>query len=115
MPEENVWMEINIPNTPSLAAMSWCPVSEDKLVILGGSDGNLLNSDFFVINLQAKTCEFKPTDFDFSTGMGHLLYRQKQEELQHIGGFNSFGVNYSFKMGGKNWETLSSCHSIVTN
>jgi len=114
LPEENVWLEMTIPNTPSLAAFSWC-VADDKLIILGGSDGNLLNSDFFVVNFVSQTCEFKPTDFDFSTGMGHLVYRKKQTELQHIGGFNSFGVNYSYKLGSDTWEPLQSCHSIVTN
>ena len=114
MPEENVWMQMTIPNPPQLAAFSWC-VADDKLIILGGSDGNLLNSDFFIVNFVAKTCEFKPTDFDFSTGMGHLVYRSKQSELQHIGGFNSFGVNYKYKMGATDWEALSSCHSYVTS
>ena len=55
MPEENVWMQMTIPNTPQLAAFIWC-VADDKLIILGGSDGNLLNSDFFIVNFVAKTC-----------------------------------------------------------
>ena len=98
LPEENVWLEMKIPNTPSLAAFSWC-VSNDKLIILGGSDGKLLNSDFFLVDFFKQTCEFKQTDFDFSTGMGHLIYRKVTEELHHIGGFNSYGVDYSYKMG----------------
>lgn len=106
-------MKITIPNTPSLAAFSWC-TTQDSLILLGGSDGNVLTSDFYIVNFLENTCEWKPTDFEFSTGMGHLVYRKADNELQHIGGFNSMGVNYSFKMGGKSWEALSSCHSNVT-
>jgi hypothetical protein len=57
-PTTNEWSEILIPNAPSLAAFSWC-VTDDRLIILGGSDGNLLNSDLIEINFLAKTCEFK--------------------------------------------------------
>jgi hypothetical protein len=35
--------------------------------------------------------------------MGHLIYREKADELHHIGGFNSYGVNYSMKLGKNNW------------
>ena len=41
LPQENVWMEHKITNAPSLAAFSWC-VCDDSLIILGGTDGNLL-------------------------------------------------------------------------
>jgi len=106
-------MTIKIPNTPSLAAFSWCTTKEDNLIVLGGSDGNLLNSDLFIIDMLEETCEFKPTDFEFSTGMGHLLLYK--DELYHIGGFNSFGVNYKMKMGSGKWQALTSSHSHVTN
>jgi hypothetical protein len=35
--------------------------------------------------------------------------------LVHVGGFNSFGVNYRMPLGGNHWEALSSCHSRVCN
>jgi hypothetical protein len=38
------------------------------------------------------------TDFEFSTGMGHLVYRKEANELHHIGGLNSEAVNYSLKL-----------------
>jgi hypothetical protein len=80
---------------------------------LGGTDGNLLSSDMFVIDVLGGTCDFKPTDFEFSTGMGHLV--QVSDELFHIGGFNSFGVNYRMKLGSGNWQAIQSSHSMVTN
>ena len=51
MPQEDIWMTLKIPNTPSLAAFSWCTTQEGNLIILGGSDGNLLNSDMFIIDM----------------------------------------------------------------
>lgn len=113
MPQEDIWMTVTIPNTPSLAAFSWCTTS-DSLIVLGGSDGNVLTSDLFIIDFVNGTCEYKHTDFEFSTGMGHLVHRAKDNELHHIGGFNSLGVNYKFKLGGHTWEALSGCHSNVT-
>lgn len=75
MPQEDIWLSVTIPNTPSLAAFSWC-ATPDSLIILGGSDGNLLNSELFVISFVEGTCQYKPTDFEFSTGMGHLIFRE---------------------------------------
>jgi hypothetical protein len=47
--------------------------------------------------------------------MGHLVYRRAENELQHIGGFNSYGANYQHKIGDSFWEPLQSSHSNVTN
>jgi len=47
--------------------------------------------------------------------MGHLIYRPKDKKLVHIGGFNSFGINYELKMGSSNWEALTSNHSNVSH
>ena len=81
------------------------------MIILGGSDGNLLNSEMFIVDMLEETCEFKPTNFEFSTGMGHLV--MVKDELYHIGGFNSFGVNYKMKMGSGDWQAINSSHSNV--
>lgn len=106
-------MTLKIPNTPSLAAFSWCVTKDSNLIILGGSDGNLLNSDLFIIDVLQETCDYKQTNFEFCTGMGHLML--VNDELYHIGGFNSFGVNYKMKMGTGEWQAIQSSHSNVTN
>jgi hypothetical protein len=114
IPRENIWKTISIDNTPSLGAFSWC-VAGRKLIVLGGTDGNLLSSDIFELSFKDRTCEYKPSNFEFSTGMGHLLFRSAQNELYHIGGFNSDGTNYSCQMSDLEWDPLTSAHSIVTN
>lgn len=77
MPQEDLWMTMEIKNAPSLAAFSWCKVA-DSILILGGTDGSLLTSEMFQIDFIAGTCEYRKTDFDFSTGMGHLIFREKE-------------------------------------
>ena len=96
----DTWLEISIQNIPQLASFSWASTDDGRLFILGGSDGNLLNGDVFEINFTNQTPEVKKhnTDFDFNTGMGHLVYRKEQNELHHIGGFNCEGANYSLKL-----------------
>ena len=49
-PTLDVWTEISIPNVPSLAAFSWTGTDDGRLIILGGSDGNILTSDLIILN-----------------------------------------------------------------
>lgn len=53
------------------------------------------------------------TDFDFSTGGGHLYYRNVDQTLHHVGGFNSEGVNYWLSMGTNHWKESDRCHTHV--
>ena len=67
MPQEDLWMTMKIPNTPFLAAFSWCSTSE-RLIILGGTDGSFLNSDLFIIDFIGggePTCTRRDTNFEF--------------------------------------------------
>ena len=96
-----------------LAAFSWCPLDEGSIVVLGGSDGSLLNSDMYVIDFKQERVMIQHTDFEFSTGMGHLFYRPKEEILHHVGGFNSDGVNFWLKMGEKQWHESERSHMHV--
>jgi hypothetical protein len=40
--ELNFWEEIKIAGVPSLAAFSWCKYNQQSIIVLGGTDGNLL-------------------------------------------------------------------------
>ena len=68
----------------------------------------MLTSDVFELDLtqEPRSAKRLNTDFEFSTGMGHLVYRKEANELHHIGGFNSEAVNYSLKLNSKPlyWE-----------
>jgi len=47
--------------------------------------------------------------------MGNLFYHSESKTLHHIGGANSRGVNFTLKMGEKNWQESSHSHSMVAN
>jgi hypothetical protein len=113
MPLKNEWEILKISQAPMLAAFSWCPLDEGSIVVLGGSDGSLLNSDMYVIDFKQERVMVQHTDFEFSTGMGHLFYRPKEEILHHVGGFNSDGVNFWLKMGEKQWHESERSHMHV--
>ena len=114
------WLKISIQNIPQLASFSWTSTDDGRLFILGGSDGSLLTSDVFEINFTSQNPEVKQlvTDFEFSTGMGHLVYRKEQNELHHVGGINCEGINYSLKIEeGKEmrWKTSKFSQSYVSS
>jgi len=49
-----------------LFSFSWTSSEDgDKLIVLGGSDGNLLMSDLFIFDFSNSTCTHKSTDFEF--------------------------------------------------
>jgi hypothetical protein len=69
-----------VQNLPNLAATSWTSTDDGRIFVLGGSDGNLLTSDVFEVDMTTDSPSAKRlnTDFEFSTGMGHLVYRKKE-------------------------------------
>ena len=117
MPLKNEWEEMKINGAPRLSAFSWCPLSSDEgqIVVLGGSDGCLLCQDLYIVDFKAETCMHQNTDFEFSTGSGHLVFRPKENMLYHMGGFNSEGVNYFTKMGDNAWREDKRSHTNVTD
>ena len=91
--DSDTWQIVKVENIPQLASFSWTNTDDGRLFILGGSDGNVLQLDLYEIDfrkqpLEVGVKEYK-TDFDFGTGMGHLIYRKQYDELHHVGGFNS--------------------------
>jgi hypothetical protein len=68
---------------------------------LGGSDGNLLTNELFEVTITKDSVNAQRlnSDFEFSTGMGHLVYRKETNEIHHIGGFGSEAINYSLNLG----------------
>ena len=115
MPVSDTWEEMNISGVPRLAAFSWCTTEEGKIAVLGGCDGSLLTSDLYFIDFKSETAMVQYTDFEFSTGQGHLVYRSKDKTLHHTGGFNSEGVNFWMRMGEKTWHESKRSHSLVTD
>lgn len=111
-PHSESWSEVRIQNLPSLAATSWTSTDDGRVFILGGSDGNLLTNELFEVTItkDSQSARILNNDFEFSTGMGHLVYRKEANEIHHIGGFGSEGINYSLNLGNqsKGWQASKS-------
>lgn len=75
----DIWSKVEIKNIPQLASFSWTNTDDGRLFIFGGSDGNILLTDLYEIDFTDQTPKVKEyfTDFEFGTGMGHLVYRKK--------------------------------------
>ena len=74
MPMKNAWEVINIAQAPRLATFAWCTLDEGKICVLGGTDGFLLNSDMYILDFKEEKVMIQHTDFEFSTGGGHMYY-----------------------------------------
>jgi N-acetylneuraminic acid mutarotase len=55
----DVWEKIEIANAPPLAAFAWTPLSNGKIMILGGSDGDLLQDGNWIIDFKKLTAQYE--------------------------------------------------------
>lgn len=56
-PVTNVWENFEIPNIPALAAFAWTPLGKgsSEIIILGGTDGDVLQDGMWHVDFKAKT------------------------------------------------------------
>ena len=72
------WEKIEIKGAPPLAAFSWTtlgPKNPGKIMILGGSDGDLLQDSIYIIDFKNLTAEEQSETIGNQTAMGTLVYR----------------------------------------
>lgn len=104
---------------PKLAAFSWCRLSgeeeKNSIAILGGTDGNILQNELYVIDMERQTASNRPAILDFGTAMGHMFFQEDSTTLHHIGGISSMGVNFFLKLKDDEWEESMRSHSAVAN
>ena len=79
--QSDTWQIVEVENIPQLASFSWTNTDDGRLFIFGGSDGNVLQLDLYEIDFRKQPFEMVvkeyKTDFEFGTGMGHLIYRKQ--------------------------------------
>ena len=116
------WEVMQIAAAPRLAAFSWSRLNtkpghadEAKIVVLGGTNGDIATEEFMIIDFNAETAMQKQTNFEFNTCMGTMLYHEGSEMIYHIGGMGSQGVDYKMKLGDTEWTQLDKNHSVVLN
>ena len=112
-PATNTWDKFEIPNIPSLGAFAWTSKGKgsSEIIILGGTDGDVLQDGMWTIDFKAQTATPSTFQFDQSLAMNKLVYRKDQNILYSIGGYGSEGQNFKLKMeSGEEWVELERSH-----
>lgn len=105
------WEKIEIANAFPLAAFAWTPIGKGKIMILGGTDGDLLQEGNWIIDFEKLTAEEQDETIGSQTAMGKLVYRPKANEVYSIGGYGSGGQNFKKKMGkSATWDEFERSH-----
>lgn len=84
---------MKVEGVPHLAAFAWTPkgVNTGKMLVLGGTDGNLIQESSYEIDFKAGTCTELSQMFEQSFAMSKLVYREKSNKLFVYGGYGSGG------------------------
>jgi len=70
----NSWETLTIAMAPRLAAFSWCQMGDTaQIAVVGGTTGEIMSDETFVIDLQFGTVQ--TSSFEFNTCMGKMCYR----------------------------------------
>ena len=107
---------MEIRGAPSIGAFSWCQMGDTaQIAIVGGTTGDIMSDETFIIDLQAGTTQ--NSSFEFNTSMGTMCYRASASTLYHIGGMNSEGVDYMVTLETQDctWSETGKNHSLVLN
>jgi|TARA_B110000285_G_scaffold223815_1_gene279848 hypothetical protein len=67
------------------------PKHEGQILILGGSDGDILQESVYIIDFKNKTSTEQPESIGVQTAMGKLVYRSSKDKIYSIGGYGSGG------------------------
>ena len=63
-------------------------------MILGGSDGDLLSDQSWIINFKDKVAIEQNESIGVQTAMGKLIYRAEKDMIYSFGGYGSGGQNF---------------------
>jgi N-acetylneuraminic acid mutarotase len=53
-PATDKWEKIEIAGSPCLAAFAWCSIDKAQIMVLGGTDGDLLQEGTWVIDFEKR-------------------------------------------------------------
>lgn len=63
-PDTDAWEAIEVQGALPLAAFGWTRIDEDKLLIFGGSDGDMLSENSWIIDFTALKADLVPAESD---------------------------------------------------
>ena len=107
-PVQNVWEDIEIDGAVRLSSFAWTPLgSPDRIMILGGSDGDMLLDSAWVLDIKERkfTMEREMSSTN-PFALGTIVYRQAENKVYCVGGVGNEGVNTCATMGGK-WKRMN--------
>lgn len=105
------WEAIQIANAPPVAAFSWTPLTKGQIMILGGTDGDLLQESSWVIDFEKLEASEQDETIGCQTAMGKLVYRPKSNQVYSIGGYGSGGQNFHKKLdSAAPWQEFERSH-----
>lgn len=111
----NKWESVTIANLPPLAAFSFTVKSDHEIVILGGTNGQLMTDELITVDFTTRVAQHQNAGYPFYTSSGHLIFRDSDKTLYSFGGINSAGINYSLKTDDEEWQQSEKRHSFVAN
>jgi hypothetical protein len=110
---ENKWTALMINNAPQIASFGWTKLSEGRIAIFGGSNGDLLTEDLWIIDFCKKTAEEKDVHHGTCIAQSKLAYKKSNDSLYQFAGYGSSGENYTLKLSENEWVRSEKSHSLL--
>lgn len=73
------------------------------MYICGGSDGEMLQTDSFIVDFKELTFTMQKNSIENQVAMNKMVYRKSEKTLYSIGGYGSGGMNFCSKLG-EEWK-----------
>jgi len=70
------WESIDIKNSMPLGSFGFTPISETSMLILGGSDGEMLQEACFVVDFKTGEAKMQAHSMESQTAMSKVVYRK---------------------------------------
>ena len=107
-PITNTWQAVEIEGASPLAAFGWT-VHEEKLLIVGGTDGEMLQENCWSIDFKAGKASLI-NSMDIQIAMSKVFTRGNT--IYSLGGYGSGGLDYTCKLG-QDWEEFKHQHASL--
>ena len=60
----NKWESFEIANCPTIAAFGWTSLGDGKMMVLGGTDGDVMQESQWLIDFKNKSAKMEETEFN---------------------------------------------------
>lgn len=115
-PAADKWEAIEVQGALPLAAFGWTSLDSGELLIFGGSDGDMLSENTWMIDFKGLKASLVPAESDAQIAMSNLCFRQSSKTVYSFGGYNSGGINFQLNLANKDegWKEYARNHTAIT-